>query len=237
MPRPGSTARLPLLCDDDMLLALIPPFGPHAALTATRAVLKLATGRELAVEGSALTFLDAGGDEVGRLDDAFGLTPGTRLAGPVCRDLKDPRPRPADAVRMRWSVAGRHLAAPTGDPPEGGERLRAYFLPLRVAAPDDVHVVARYVHAGPSEASTVEAVRGAVLRVDGRAYESATGWHWDGPSVVRPGGTFGHRFALGDFPGAPGEGEHAVSLEMFGLETPPVTVRWRGEPPAGSPEP
>jgi|GEM_PF-5950004 len=218
-----------LFCDESLLLSLIPPFGPRAALMASRGVLKVAAGREIAIQHSELTFFDAAGRPLAAHAGAFGLASGTLITGPVCRNLKDQGRRPDGAASMQWRLDGHAVAVEILDPPESWGSLRAYFLPLQVPVSDDFHCGVHYVNTGTAPVSSVEGVRQAVCHVDGEPYRSAAGGTWNGPSMVPPGRAFGARFSLSDFPGAPRQGVHEISLEMFGLRTSPATVRWSGE--------
>lgn len=216
---------------EELLIAMLPPFGPQARWMATAGVLKLSRDRELLVERSTATFFDDRGGQLAELDDAFGLRVGTRLEGPLYARQSDARARPPAAASMCWTLNDwRSPPVATLDAEPGSGRLVLRCLPLHVPVPDDRQLVVQLVNTSAHEVELTEAVRTATLWVDGVGYRSMTGWHWDGRSTVPPGGWTRQAFRMGDFDGAPLLGDHVVSIELLGQRTSEQAVQLVGEP-------
>jgi hypothetical protein len=223
-----------------MLMALLPPFGPNARWMATAGALKLARGARLRVERSTLTFLDAGGKALARLEDAFDLRRGASLDGPLYALRRDEQPRPPAATAMQWTLNDHvsPLATAFDSLPDAGE-LSLFCLPLHVPDPEDRQIYIHFVNMGGEPVNLVQAVREATLWVDGSAHPSQTGWHWDGRNSVQPRGWTRWGFRIADFAGALPLGRCELCVEAFGLRTRAQTVELTGEPwlPPAPPRP
>lgn len=216
--------------EDDLLIRLVPPFGPRAEMRPLLAYLKLAPGAALVAGRSTLELVDEGGRVLATRENAFGVAEGTPLAGPHSVRLADDDPRPEGAASARWRLGELSAETPLANPEAEWPAPRLVCLELQVPVADDPHLVVTVANTGGEPLDIATGMREAVLRVDGAAYASTAGRVWNGPYLVRPGHVTTRQFSLGDFPGAPRSGTHQVSLEILGMRTAPQTVTWRGEP-------
>jgi hypothetical protein len=214
-----------------MWTTLLPSFGARARFMRTAGVLKLGRGAEHVVARSVLTFVDGAGAVVGQLSDAFGLTAGTSLAAPSCLRLFDERQRPPTAVSMRWHVDGIETSeVPVIDEPAQRGELTLWCAPVHVPVREDHQLYVHLVNLTDSQIDLPAVVRSAILWVDGVAYPSVTGVHWDGRAYVHANGWSHQDFRLADFEGAPALGAHALAIEMAGRRSVTRSVLLEGEP-------
>jgi hypothetical protein len=217
----------PILMTGALLMALLPrPFRQMAG--GPSAILKWAGPGPLDVMRSRLAFLDAAGRLIETREDAFGIAAGAVIAAPFSRHLVDEDDVPAAAVMQRWSLNDWDLGTPARETRADELGIALVCLPLLVPAPEDVHLLASLVNAGPAPLDIAAGVREAVCWVDGKPWPSTAGGNWNGPYLLQPGRTATRRFQPRDFPGAPVTGPHEISLEMLGRRSPAQRVAWRG---------
>ena len=215
---------------DGVLMALLPALGPRGGLGGPRALLKWAGTYPLKVGLATLEFLDAAGRRVEHWDAPFGLAAGTALGAISSHVLHDDRDLPPAAATQRWRLNDWTLTVPAREPDASWTGLVLVCLPLLLPLAEDPHLIAGLVNTGDTPLDMAAGVQGAVWWEDGIARPSATGGHWDGQYLLRPGHTATRRFRLADFPGAATTGAHEVALEMLGRRSAAQRVRWHGTP-------
>jgi hypothetical protein len=214
-----------IIAREELLVALFSPMsGPWSPTHSAR--LKLARGVERIVSRSIVEHLGEAGTVLGGHSDAFGLSKGMRLTGPMSVSLVDERLRPAGTRALRWRFDDWTLDAFL----EPASPVRVAFLPMHVPLADDRHVLVTLTNLGDTLLDVVTPIFEALLWVDGRPYPTRKSFVWNTRRAIHPGRRFRMPYRLDDFVGAPRLGTHEVSLEILGRRTEPQTLEWYGEP-------
>jgi hypothetical protein len=217
-------SRKDVLQSDGVMIALLPPLGFRSEWSGLRGYLKVADG-SFRIENSELTLFAAAGDTLERRPNAFGLKRGKTFTGPYSGRFSDGSRRPADAVAVRWRLNDMEVEASLVESKQTA--LRVVYLPLQVPVEKDPHIVVTVVNLTGATLNIAEGVRNAVCFVDGQAFHSNTGGHWDGGVEIQTGKAVTKQFSLDHFPGIPKTGRHEMSFEILGLMSEPEVVDWR----------
>jgi hypothetical protein len=219
-----------VIAGESLLLALIPPVGRRPDVALLTAFIKVAEGSDLIIHQSEITFTDAAGNIMEFRNNAFQLEEGIHFTGPCLKALEDHNRRPESAARFQWRINDLSVEGNITFSEEEWHLPRVVCLPLQVALECDCHFIVSIVNTGIDLLNISEGVRNALLHVDGISYDSIAGRSWNGIYLIQSGRSYTQRFRLLDFPGAPRNGSHEVSLEMFGRRSVTQTVDWLGRP-------
>ena len=213
-----------VLQSNGVMIALLTPLGFRSEWSGLRAYLKVSAG-SFTIDSSQLTFFSAQGDVLETRPNAFALKRGKTFDGPYSDRFSDGSRRPAEAVGVKWRVNDMEVEASLVESKDTA--LRVVYLPLLVPVEKDPHIVVTVVNLTGTMLNIAEGVRNAVCFVDGQAFHSNTGGHWDGGVNIQTRKAVTKQFSLNHFPGIPKTGRHEMSVEMLGLVSEPEIVDWR----------